>query len=87
MKYTEGMTKIWPTACMFGTMVVSFGLLSLSLKSIPLGTAYAVWCSIGIAGTALWGIFMLGESTSAIRIICILLIFLGVIGLKLGSTS
>ena len=65
---------------------VSFVFLSLSLKTIPIGTGYAVWTGIGAAGTALFGIFVLGESRDVARVLCILLIIAGVLGLKMTSS-
>ena len=85
MKYTNGFTRLWPTAATFATMTVSFYLLSLSLKTIPMGTAYAVWTGIGAAGTALFGMLFLGESREVARIVCLVLIVAGTAGLKLFS--
>ncbi|HSY20317.1 MAG TPA: quaternary ammonium compound efflux SMR transporter SugE [Candidatus Acidoferrales bacterium] len=85
MKYTEGFTRLWPTAATFATMTVSFYLLSLSLKSIPMGTAYAVWTGIGAAGTALFGMLILGESREVARIVCLVMIVAGTAGLKMFS--
>jgi quaternary ammonium compound-resistance protein SugE len=85
MKYTNGFTRLWPTVATFATMTVSFGLLSLALKTIPMGTAYAVWTGIGAAGTALFGILMLGEPREAGRIVCLVMIVAGTVGLKLFS--
>jgi len=82
LKYTEGYTKLWPTLGTFPLMILSLLFLSLSLKEIPLGTAYAVWTGIGAAGTFILGILLFNEPTSAIRIICILLIIIGIVGLK-----
>lgn len=86
LKYTEGFSKLWPSVATIGTMVASFALLSVSLKTIPVGTGYAVWTGIGAAGTALIGMFFLGESRDVIRIVCILLIISGVVGLKFTSS-
>jgi quaternary ammonium compound-resistance protein SugE len=85
MKYTHGFTRLWPTVATFATMTVSFGLLSLSLKTIPMGTAYAVWTGIGAAGTAVVGIIMLGESREVARIVCLVMIVAGTVGLKFFS--
>ncbi|MEI7806925.1 MAG: multidrug efflux SMR transporter [Verrucomicrobiota bacterium] len=85
MKYTNGFTRLWPTAATFATMTVSFYLLSLSLKTIPMGTAYAVWTGIGAAGTALFGMLILGESREVGRIVCLVMIVAGTMGLKLFS--
>ena len=85
MKYTNGFTRLWPTAATFATMTVSFYLLSLSLKTIPMGTAYAVWTGIGAEGTALFGMLILGESREVGRIVCLVMIVAGTMGLKLFS--
>lgn len=82
LKYTQGFTKLVPSLYTGGAMAASFLLLSYSLKSIPLGTAYAVWTGIGASGTLLIGMFFLGESRDPIRIGCILLIIFCIIILK-----
>ena len=82
LKYTEGFTRLVPTLATAASMVVSLGLLGLALKTLPVGTAYAVWTGIGSVGTALLGILLFGESTSALRLACIGLIVAGIIGLK-----
>lgn len=82
LKYTEGFTCLWPSVLTGVAMLGSIFLLEESLKSIPIGTAYAVWTGIGAAGTAVIGILYLGEAKDLGRILCILLIILGVIGLK-----
>ena len=85
MKYTNGFTRLWPTVGTFATMTVSFYLLSLSLKTIPMGTAYAVWTGIGAAGTAFFGMLFLGEPREVARIVCLVLIVAGTAGLKIFS--
>lgn len=87
LKYTEGFSKPIPSAITIGAMIASVWLLALALKSIPVGTGYAVWVGIGALGTAIGGVILFGESKSLIRIACILLIVFGVIGLKLFSQS
>ncbi len=87
LKYTEGFTRLWPSLGTAAAMIVSLALLGLSLKMLPLGTAYAVWTGIGTIGTAILGIGLLGESASALRLGCIALIALGIIGLKLVSAD
>jgi quaternary ammonium compound-resistance protein SugE len=82
LKYTEGFTRLWPSIFTILAMIVSFQLLSLSMKSIPVGTAYAVWTGIGAVGVALLGMVLFGESRDVMRIVCILLIVSGVIGLR-----
>jgi len=85
LKYTEGFTRLWPTVATFATMTVSFYLLSLSLKTIPMGTAYAVWTGIGAAGTAALGMMLFGEPREVARVLCIVMIVAGTVGLKLFS--
>lgn len=85
MKYAEGFTRFWPSVATILLMLVSFGLLSQAMKSLPLGTAYGVWTGIGAVGTVLVGIFFLGEPRDLVRILCMLLILSGIVGLKLTS--
>ena len=87
LKYTEGFTRLGPSALTIGAMIVSMSLLGFAMRSLPMGTAYAVWTGIGIVGTAIFGIVMLGESASVARIVCIAMILGGIIGLKVLSTS
>lgn len=83
LKYTEGFTRPWPSVLTAAAMLMSVGLLGIAMKSLPVGTAYAVWVGIGAAGTVICGIFLFGESASVLRIVSVALILLGVIGLKL----
>jgi quaternary ammonium compound-resistance protein SugE len=83
LKYTQGFTRLVPTLFTGISMVVSLGLLGLALKSLPVGTAYAVWTGIGTIGTAILGIALLGEPAGALRLACVGLIVAGIIGLKL----
>ena len=85
LKYTDGFTKLIPTIFTIVAMIISFYLLSLALKALPLGTAYAVWVGIGTIGTVIAGIFLFGESMNFIRVISILFILLGIIGLKITT--
>jgi quaternary ammonium compound-resistance protein SugE len=85
LKYTEAFTRLWPSVATVACMIVSFLLLGLSLKNLPIGTAYAVWTGIGAAGTAVFGMIFLGESRDLARIVCLLLIVSGVVGLKMFS--
>ncbi|UDL04098.1 quaternary ammonium compound efflux SMR transporter SugE [Marinobacter sp. CA1] len=85
LKYTEGFTRLWPSVWTIAAMVLSFGLLSVALKSLPLGTAYGVWVGIGAIGTVLLGMVLLGETASLARIVSVLLIVAGIIGLKLAT--
>lgn len=87
LKYTEGFTRLWPTLGTVAAMVVSIVLLGLALKSLPVGTAYAVWTGIGTVGTAILGIILLGESAAAMRLVCIGLIVAGIVGLKLATPA
>ncbi len=83
IKYTEGWTRFWPVVFTVCAMAASFYLLSMALKNIPLGTAYAIWTGIGTIGTVIYGIVYLKEPTDILRIICILLIICGIVGLKI----
>lgn len=83
LKYTQGFTRLAPTLLTLASMVVSLGLLGLALKQLPVGTAYAVWTGIGTVGTAVLGIWLLGESAAVLRLLCIGLIVAGIVGLKL----
>ena len=85
LKYTEGWTRLWPSVGTLAAMVVSFWCLSQSLKSIPIGTGYAIWTGIGAVGAAALGIVLFGDSASWPRLLCIGLIVSGVIGLKMVS--
>ena len=85
LKYTDGFTRIVPSVLTLISMVVSVLLLGFALKTLPVGTGYAVWTGIGTVGTALLGIYLLGEPATAIRLICIGLIVAGILGLKLAS--
>jgi quaternary ammonium compound-resistance protein SugE len=85
LKFTEGFTRPVPTALTVASMAVSLFLLGLALKTLPLGTAYAVWTGIGTVGTVILGIALFGESTQVLRLACIGLIVAGIVGLKLVS--
>lgn len=85
LKYTQGFTRLTPSVLTVISMAVSLGLLGLALRTLPLGTAYAVWTGIGSIGTAILGIWLFGESASPVRLACIGLIVAGLIGLKLVS--
>ncbi|HSI61554.1 MAG TPA: multidrug efflux SMR transporter [Candidatus Saccharimonadia bacterium] len=84
LKFTDGFTRLWPSVGVGVALVVSVVLLGWAAKSLPIGTAYAVWTGLGAAGTIACGIFFLGEPVTATRMICVGLILAGVIGLKLG---
>ena len=85
LKYTDGFTRLWPTVGTVAAMIISLGLLGLAMKSLPVGTSYAVWVGVGAVGTAILGIVLLGEPASAGRIISLGLIVAGIVGLKLSS--
>jgi quaternary ammonium compound-resistance protein SugE len=83
LKYTEGFTRLVPSVLTIASMAVSMLLLGLALRTLPVGTAYAVWTGIGTVGTALLGIYLFGEPATALRLACIALIVAGILGLKL----
>lgn len=85
LKYTEGFTQLLPSVLTIALMGGSFYFLSKSLETLPIGTAYAVWTGIGAVGTVILGILLFGESRELLRILCILLVISGIIGLKLVS--
>lgn len=85
LKYTEGFTRLWPTLVTVLAMVLSVWLLGIAMKSLPIGTAYAVWVGIGAIGTAICGIILFEESASVFRLLSLLLIFVGIVGLKVSA--
>lgn len=85
LKYTEGFTKLWPTIGTLAAMIISICMLGLAVRTLPIGTAYAIWTGIGTVGTAILGVYLFNEPVEAIRIVCILLIVAGIVGLKLVS--
>jgi len=87
LKYTHGFTRLWPSVGTVLCMIASFGLLALALKSLPMGTAYAVWTGIGAAGTAVLGMILFNEPRDAARLVCLALIVAGIVGLKLVSNN
>ena len=87
LKYTAGFTRLVPTLLTLASMGLSLGALGLALKELPLGTAYAVWTGIGTIGTVILGIALFGESADALRLLCIVLIVAGIVGLKLVSPA
>ena len=82
LKYSEGFSRLWPTVGTVLAMAASFVCLAQALKTIPVGTGYAVWTGIGAAGTAILGMVLFAESASTIKVISLLCIILGIIGLK-----
>lgn len=85
LKYTEGFTRPWPTAATVAAMIVSLGLLGEAMKTLPVGTSYAIWVGVGAVGTAILGIVLLGESANAGRLVSLGLIVAGIVGLKLAT--
>ncbi len=87
LKYTHGFTRLWPSVWTAVSMAISLWLLSLALKSLPLGTAYAVWVGVGAVGAVALGIVLFGESATALRLASVALILLGIVGLKLATPA
>jgi quaternary ammonium compound-resistance protein SugE len=85
LKYSDGLTRLWPSLGMLTAIALSFALLAVALKSIPFGTAYALWTGIGAAGTVIVGMAAFGEPTDLLRVTCLSLIIAGMVGLKLAS--
>jgi quaternary ammonium compound-resistance protein SugE len=87
LKYSEGFTKPVASTVTVIALAVSMVLLGWAVKTLPIGTAYAVWTGIGAAGAAIAGLYLFGESTNAMRLLCIVLIIAGVVGLKLSTPA
>ena len=87
LKYADGFTRLWPTVATAVALVASMTLLGLAVRTLPLGTAYAVWTGIGTVGTAVLGIVLFREPSTALRLVCIGLIVFGIVGLKLASAT
>lgn len=87
LKYTEGFTRLWPTVGTLLAMGISVGLLGIAMKSLPVGTAYAVWVGVGAVGTAILGIYLFNEPANAGRLVSLALILAGIIGLKLATPA
>jgi quaternary ammonium compound-resistance protein SugE len=85
LKYTEGWTRFWPSAITLALMISSFYFLSLAVRSVPMGTAYALWTGMGAVGAALLGMALFGEPRSALRFVFLLMIVGGIVGMKLTS--
>lgn len=85
LKYSEGFTRLWPSVATIAAMLVSMVLLALAMRTLPMGTAYAVWVGIGAVGTVIFGIALWSEPTNAARMISVGLIVVGVIGLKFAT--
>ena len=87
IKYTDNFTRLIPSVLTITAMAISFWLLSMAMKTIPIGTAYAIWTGIGAVGVAVLGMFLFNESKEILRIFCLLLIVTGIVGLKLVSSN
>jgi quaternary ammonium compound-resistance protein SugE len=87
LKYTDGFTRVWPTAWTVLAMIVSVVLLALAVRTLPIGTAYAVWTGIGVAGTVILGIALFGEPATLLRLLFVGLIVAGIAGLKLVAPA
>lgn len=87
LKYTDGFTRLWPSLFTITSMVVSLILLGVAMKSLPLGTAYAVWTGIGAVGAVVLGVVLFKEPATAARLICVGMIVTGVLGLKFFSAA
>ncbi len=85
LKYTEGFTRLWPSVVTGAAMIASVYFLALAVKTIPIGTGYAVWTGIGAAGVAILGMILFGEPRTLVRLACIGLIIAGIVGLKMVS--
>ena len=85
LKYTEGFTRFWPSVATIISMIASMGLLGLAVRTLPLGTAYAIWTGIGTLGTAALGVLLFREPATALRMASILLIVAGIVGVKVSS--
>ncbi len=83
LKYTEGFTRLWPSVITAWAMIASIVLLGMAVKSLPIGTAYAIWTGIGAVGAVILGIVLFGDSASPLRLACVGLVVLGMLGLKL----
>ena len=85
LKYSDGFTRLWPSLATAAAVALSFGFMAVSLKTLPFGTVYAVWGGIGAAGTMVIGMLAFGNSTDALRVASLLLILVGLVGLKLAT--
>lgn len=87
LKYSAGFTRLWPSVGTLLAMLASMGLLGLAARFLPIGTAYAVWTGIGSVGAVVLGIFLFGESANAVRLVCLGLIVVGIVGLRFAGSS
>ncbi len=87
LKYADGFTKLWPSVITVALMLASFWCLAQAVKGLPLGTSYAIWTGIGAVGTAVFGILLFKEPATVARLLCMLLIVAGIVGLKLTARA
>ncbi len=87
LKYTEGFTKVWPSVFTLTAMTASVVLLGIAMKSLPVGTSYAIWVGVGAVGTAILGMVLFGESANAGRLVSLGLIVAGIVGLKIATPT
>lgn len=85
LKYTEGFSRLWPSVWTIFSMILSVGLLGVAMKTIPVGTAYAVWVGVGAIGTAMLGMLLFSEPANAVRLLSLALIVAGIVGLKFSA--
>jgi quaternary ammonium compound-resistance protein SugE len=85
LKYSDGFTRLWPSVATAAAMIVSVLLLALATRSLPIGTAYAIWTGIGAVGAVILGIALFGDSAAPLRLLCVALIIAGIVGLKLTA--
>ena len=85
LKYSDGLTRLWPSAATLAAIALSFAMMAVALRSLPFGTAYAVWTGIGAVGSILLGMLVYSEPADPVRLICLTLIVAGMVGLKLNS--
>jgi quaternary ammonium compound-resistance protein SugE len=87
LKYTEGFSKLWPSVFTVLAIIISLCLLGLAMRTLPVGTAYAVWTGIGMVGTVIAGIFLMGDPVSVFRVVSLVLILVGIVGLKISTPA
>lgn len=87
LKYSDGFTRLWPSVFTVVTMLLSFWLLGLAMRTLPVGTAYGVWVGIGAVGTVIYGVLYLAEPAGFVRMMSVVLILAGIVGLKLSATA
>jgi quaternary ammonium compound-resistance protein SugE len=85
LKYTEGFTRLWPSLTTIAAMIASIVLLAMAVKTLPIGTAYAIWTGIGAVGAVILGMVLFGDAASPMRLACVALVLVGMVGLKLTS--